>query len=194
MRTGRAQLFKILRGFVFLARRCRHDRQTAQGLGAQVVLCTHRAQALKGRVGSGGILVVVGRDCKVVEQLGVVAGVESSLHQLALRLRVLALVQMQQAAVVARRAVTRIKLHRHLVTLLGQCQQVALALDAAIVIGQRVEKMQIRIVEVGLEREIEQVVGLLELVLVERLHALRSELARGVGELGAFDAGIKIAS
>lgn len=49
--------------------------------------------------------------------------------------------------------------------------------------------MQIGVAEVGLQRKVEQVAGLLELQLIERFDPLGSQLTRGIRQLVLVNAG-----
>ena len=81
--------------------------------------------------------------------------------------------------------VARIKLYRHFVALLGQRVELALAVESAQMVGEPVEEMKVAIVDVALQRHVEQRAGLLVGFFVDRLQAFLGQLSRGRRQLVA---------
>ena len=157
-------------------------------VAAHAALATFgRAQALHGRHCGARLLGVVGRHGQVVQQVGVVRRIQRRLHQLHGRFVEVAPVQQQQSELVPCDRIARVELDGAFVALLRHAVQRAFTTQPAQVVGHRIEQVQVAIVDVDLERQIEQVVGFRVLARIECLDALGRELARCGGGLAGRD-------
>ena len=124
---------------------------------------------IEGRFGHLRIVAVVGAGRQVVQQGGILRAVNGNGGKMALRQGVSALVHIKQAQLIACRQMAGIEFQRQLQPLLGQLKLGAILGNADQVIGEAVEKLQVRIGDIKLECTTEQALRLIQILVPKGL-------------------------